>query len=166
MFFFGKFVTRALHAQNQRRYPPLSHPSWSARSIARPPRRTILGHKKDLGSWLIAKGEYEDGEDPLQAALREFSEETGYRPAGPFLPLTQRKQASGKFVDAWATESDWNTSQLVSNTFSMEWPKGSGRVRKFPEVDRAEWFEISEAIRRINPTQAGFIDELVEKLIC
>lgn len=69
-------------------------------------------------------------------------------------------------MDAWATESDWNTSQLVSNTFSMEWPKGSGRVRKFPEVDRAEWFEISEAIRRINPTQAGFIDELVEKLIC
>ena len=120
--------------------------------------------RKDLGSWSIAKGEYEEGEDPLQAALREFFEETGFRLAGPFLPLTQRKQASGKLVDAWATESDWDTSQLVSNSFSMEWPKGSGRVREFPEVDRAEWFEISEAMRRINPAQAGFIDELVEKL--
>ena len=120
--------------------------------------------RKDLGSWSIAKGEYEEGEDPLQAALREFFEETGFRPAGPFLPLTQRKQASGKLVDAWATESDWDPSRLVSNSFSMEWPKGSGRVREFPEVDRAEWFEISEAMRRINPAQAGFIDELVEKL--
>ena len=122
--------------------------------------------RKDLGSWSIAKGEYEEGEDPLQAALREFFEETGFRPAGPFLPLTQRKQASGKLVDAWATESDWDTSRLVSNTFSMEWPKGSGRVREFPEVDRAEWFEISEAMRRINSAQAGFIDELVKKLRC
>ncbi|SFN83382.1 NUDIX domain-containing protein [Nitrosospira briensis] len=120
--------------------------------------------RKDLGSWSIAKGEYEEGEDPFQAALREFSEETGYRPAGPFLPLTQRKQASGKLVDAWAMESDWDTSRLVSNSFSMEWPKGSGRVCEFPEVDRAEWFEISEAIRRINPAQVGFIDELIKKL--
>ncbi|SFN69119.1 Predicted NTP pyrophosphohydrolase, NUDIX family [Nitrosospira briensis] len=120
--------------------------------------------RKDLGSWSIAKGEYEEGEDPLQAALREFFEETGFRPAGPFLPLTQRKQASGKLVDAWVTESDWDPSLLVSNSFTMEWPKGSGRVREFPEVDRAEWFEISEAMRRINPAQAGFIDELVEKL--
>jgi predicted NUDIX family NTP pyrophosphohydrolase len=122
--------------------------------------------RKDLGSWSIAKGEYEEGEDPLHAALREFSEETGFQPAGPFLPLTQCKQASGKLVDAWATESDWDTSLLVSNTFSMEWPKDSGRIREFPEVDRAEWFEISEAIRRINPAQAGFIDELVKKLMC
>jgi predicted NUDIX family NTP pyrophosphohydrolase len=81
--------------------------------------------KKDLGSWSIAKGEYEEGEDPLHAALREFSEETGFRPAGPFLSLTQRMQASGKLVDVWATESDWDTSLLVSNSFSMEWPKDS-----------------------------------------
>ncbi|SEP11549.1 NUDIX domain-containing protein [Nitrosovibrio sp. Nv6] len=120
---------------------------------------------KDLGSWSIAKGEYEEGEEPLQAALREFFEETGHKPTGPFLPLTRRKLASGKLVDAWATESDWDTSHLVSNTFSIEWPKGSG-VREFPEVDRAEWFEISEAIRRIRPAQVGFIDELVEKLMC
>ncbi|SOD40398.1 NUDIX domain-containing protein [Nitrosovibrio sp. Nv4] len=121
---------------------------------------------KDLGSWSIAKGEYEEGEEPFKAALREFFEETGFQPTGPFLPLTQRKLASGKLVDAWATESDWDTSRLVSNTFSIEWPKGSGRVREFPEVDRAEWFEISEAIRRIRPAQVGFIDELVEKLMC
>jgi len=120
--------------------------------------------KKDLGSWSIAKGEYEEGEDPLQAALREFMEETGHQPAGPFLPLAQRKQPGGKLVDAWATESDWDSSRLVSNTFSMEWPKGSGRMQAFPEVDRAEWFEISEAARRILPGQRGFLDELYEKL--
>lgn len=119
---------------------------------------------KDFGTWSIAKGEYEEDEDPLQAALREFFEETGHQPSGPFLALTQRKQPSGKLVDAWATESDWDPSQLVSNTFSLEWPKGSGRVREFPEVDRAEWFEISEAGRRIRPAQAGFLDELHEKL--
>ena len=120
--------------------------------------------KKDLGSWSIAKGEYGEGEDPLQAALREFLEETGHQPAGPFLPLAQRKQLGGKLIDAWATESEWDSSKLVSNTFSMEWPKGSGRVQMFPEVDRAEWFEISEAARRILPGQRGFLDELYEKL--
>lgn len=119
--------------------------------------------KKDLGSWSIAKGEYEEGEDPLQAALREFMEETGHQPAGPFLPLAQRKQPGGKLIDAWATESDWDSSTLVSNTFSMEWPKGSGRMQAFPEVDRAEWFEISEATRRILPGQCGFLDELCKK---
>lgn len=87
---------------------------------------------KDLGSWSIAKGEYQAGEDAFGAALREFREETGYRPAGPFLPLTQRKQPSGKLVDVWASECEWDPAALVSNTFSMEWPKGSGRVREFP----------------------------------
>ncbi|WP_025042169.1 NUDIX domain-containing protein [Nitrosospira briensis] len=119
--------------------------------------------KKDLGSWSIAKGEYEEGEDPLQAALREFMEETGHQPAGPLLPLAQRKQPGGKLIDAWATETDWDSSRLVSNTFSMEWPKGSGKMQAFPEVDRAEWFEISEATRRILPGQRGFLDELCKK---
>ena len=68
------------------------------------------------------------------------------------------------FVDAWATESDWNTADLVSNTFSMEWPKGSGKIQAFPEVDRAEWFDIAEAVRRILPGQRGFLDELAEKV--
>jgi predicted NUDIX family NTP pyrophosphohydrolase len=120
--------------------------------------------KKNLGSWSIAKGEYEEGEDPLQAALREFLEETGHQPAGPFLPLAQRKQPGGKLIDAWATENDWDSSKLISNTFSMEWPKASGRLQAFPEVDRAEWFEISEAAQRILPGQRGFLDELYEKL--
>ena len=120
--------------------------------------------KRDLGSWSIAKGEYEEGEEPLQAALREFFEETGHRPAGPFLPLARRKQPSGKIINAWAAESDWDPSDLVSNTFTMEWPKGSGKVREFPEVDRAEWFDMAEAARRILPGQRGFLDELYEKL--
>ncbi|MDE2365826.1 MAG: NUDIX domain-containing protein [Betaproteobacteria bacterium] len=120
--------------------------------------------RKDLGSWSIAKGEYEDSEDPLQAALREFFEETGHRPAGPFLPLAQRRQPSGKIIDAWAVENDWDPSNLVSNTFSVEWPKGSGKIREFPEVDRAEWFDMAEASRRILPGQRGFLDELHEKL--
>jgi predicted NUDIX family NTP pyrophosphohydrolase len=120
--------------------------------------------RKDLGSWSIAKGEYLEGEDPLQAALREFFEETGHRPAGPFLPLSPRKQPSGKIIDAWAAESDWDASNLVSNTFTIEWPRGSGKVREFPEVDRAEWFDIAEAARRILPGQREFLDELYEKL--
>jgi predicted NUDIX family NTP pyrophosphohydrolase len=117
-----------------------------------------------MGSWSIAKGEYENGEDPLLAALREFFEETGHRPVGPFLPLTQRKQPSGKLIDIWAVESDWNATELVSNTFSMEWPRGSGKISEFPEVDRAEWFDVAEAARRILPGQRGFLDELAEKL--
>jgi predicted NUDIX family NTP pyrophosphohydrolase len=120
--------------------------------------------KKDLGAWSIAKGEYEESEEPFQAALREFFEETGHRPAGPFLPLSERQQPGGKLVIAWAAESAWNPASLVSNTFRMEWPAKSGRIKEFSEVDRAEWFEISEAVRRIHPGQKGFLDELREKL--
>lgn len=120
--------------------------------------------KKDLGAWSIAKGEYDENEDAFAAALREFREETGYQPEGPFMPLMQRKQRSGKRVIAWATECDWDPSGLISNMFSMEWPKGSGNMREFPEVDRAEWFSIAEALRRILPGQRGFIEELYEKL--
>ena len=120
--------------------------------------------KRDLGAWSIAKGEYEENEEPLQAALREFFEETGHQPGGPFLPLSERKQPGGKRVIAWATESDWDPSSLVSNAFTVEWPKGSGRTKEFPEVDRAEWFEISEAARRIHQGQQGFLDELYTML--
>ena len=121
--------------------------------------------KKDLGSWSIAKGECAEGEQPLQTALREFLEKTGHQPAGPFLPLAQRKQPGGKLIDAWATESDWNPSSLVSNTFSLEWPRSSRRIQVFPEIDRAEWFDIAEAMRRILPGQRGFLDELLQKLM-
>src|SRR5689334_22964825 len=120
--------------------------------------------KKDLGFWSIAKGEYGSDEDPLQAALRESFEETGHRFDGPFLPLAPRKQPGGKIITAWAAQGDWDPSGLVSNTFFMEWPKGSGKIREFPEVDRAEWFDVAEAFRRILPAQRGFLDELYEKL--
>ena len=123
-----------------------------------------LWAKKDLGSWSIAKGEYEEGEDPFQAALREFFEETGHHPPGPFLPLTGRRQPSGKLIDVWATESECDPFSMVSNTFRMEWPKGSGRFQEFPEVDRAEWFDISEAAHRLLLGQRGFLDELYKKL--
>jgi predicted NUDIX family NTP pyrophosphohydrolase len=100
----------------------------------------------------------------LQAALREFQEETGHVLTGPFLQLARRRQPSGKLVDAWATETDWDPAELVSNTFTMEWPKGSGKVGEFPEVDRAGWFGFPEAVRRILPGQRGFLEELYEKL--
>ncbi|MEO6823778.1 MAG: NUDIX domain-containing protein [Nitrosospira sp.] len=117
-----------------------------------------------MGAWSIAKGGYKEDEPPFQAALREFFEETGQRPKGPFLPLARRKQPSGKLLDIWATESDWDASNLVSNTFSMEWPKKSGKIREFPEVDRAAWFDMAEATRRIHPGQLGFLQELAGTL--
>ncbi len=119
---------------------------------------------KDLGAWSIAKGEYGENEEAFQAALREFQEETGHTPTGLFLQLAPRKQPSGKVIDVWATETDWDPSNLVSNTFSMEWPKGSGRIQDFPEVDRAEWFNFSDALQRILPGQLGFLEELFDKL--
>jgi predicted NUDIX family NTP pyrophosphohydrolase len=119
---------------------------------------------KDLGAWTIPKGEYDEDEDPLTAARREFREEMGWEPAGEFAPLTPLKQPSGKVISAWAIEGDWNPGLLVSNTFSLEWPRGSGVSRDFPEIDRAAWFDAAEARRRIIAGQAGFIDELERQL--
>jgi predicted NUDIX family NTP pyrophosphohydrolase len=116
--------------------------------------------RKNYGAWSIPKGEYSTDEDPLAAAIREFHEETGCRPQGSLVPLTQVQQASGKLVAAWAINDDWDPSKLRSNTFSMEWPKGSGRLQDFPEVDRAAWFDLAEARRRINPAQRALLDEL------
>ena len=120
--------------------------------------------RKDLGAWTIAKGEYAPDEDPLAAARREFLEETGCAPEGPFVALGSVVQAAGKVVTAWATELDWDPCLLVSNTFFVEWPKGSGRTRSFPEVDRAEWFDLEEAARRILPAQRALLDTLAAKL--
>ena len=120
--------------------------------------------RKDLGAWSIPKGEYPSSEEPLEAAKREFQEETGCQPRGPFTPLTAVKQAGGKEISAWAFEGDWDPAQLRSNTFSMELPKGSGRFREFPEVDRAAWFEVPEARRRINAGQVRLLDELLNQL--
>ena len=116
--------------------------------------------RKDLGSWSIPKGEVAPGEDLLSAARREFREETGMDPTGTPFPLGQVKQAGGKVVHAFALEGDFDPSSLKSNTFSVEWPKGSGQLRDFPEVDRAAWFALAEARRRILTTQVPLLDVL------
>jgi predicted NUDIX family NTP pyrophosphohydrolase len=119
--------------------------------------------KKDLGAWTIPKGEVAEGEDELTTARREFEEETGFRAEGPFHALGSVKQKAGKVVHAWAFEGDCDPAALRSNTFRVQWPPGSGQWRTFPEVDRAEWFDLAEARRRINPAQAALLDAL-EKL--
>jgi predicted NUDIX family NTP pyrophosphohydrolase len=119
---------------------------------------------KDLGSWSIPKGEYEASEDALEAAKREFIEETGFVCGDCFIPLGTLKQRSGKLVSAWAFEGDCDSGQLVSNVFEMEWPPRSGKLQSFPEADRAAWFEIEEARRRIAEGQLKFLDELKGKL--
>lgn len=117
--------------------------------------------KKDLGSWSLPKGEIEEGEQPLQVAKREFTEETGLPIDGEFRQLEPLKQRGGKVVHAWAIEADCDAAQIRSNMFSMEWPPKAGRMQQFPEVDRAQWFSISEARKRILASQLGFIDQLV-----
>jgi predicted NUDIX family NTP pyrophosphohydrolase len=123
-----------------------------------------LWAKKDLGAWSIPKGEYGSGEDPLEAARREFEEETGFRVTGPLLPLTRVRQPGGKEVLAWAVEGDADAAAVRSNTFSMEWPPRSGRKVEFPEVDRAAWFDVDEARRKILKGQLPLLDEL-ERLL-
>jgi len=120
--------------------------------------------RKDLGAWTIPKGEIDPGEDPVSAARREFREEIGLDVTAPVEPLGQIKQPGGKIVLIWAAEGDFDPARLASNTFEMEWPKGSGHVRIFPEVDRAAWFDLGEARRRILPGQAPFLEALVTSL--
>jgi predicted NUDIX family NTP pyrophosphohydrolase len=115
---------------------------------------------KDLGAWSIPKGEYGASEDPLEAARRELEEETGIRAAGPLVPLSKVRQAGGKEVLAWAVEGDADAAAIRSNTFSMEWPPRSGRSVEFPEVDRAGWFGMEEARRKILKGQLPFLDEI------
>lgn len=119
---------------------------------------------KDAGAWSIPKGEYTEGEDPLDAAKREFREETGFDAQGEFLPLGQIKQPSSKMITAFAVEGDCSPAAIRSNTFSIEWPPKSRRQQEFPEVDRAEWFSLEEARERIVKGQAGFLDRLVAKI--
>jgi predicted NUDIX family NTP pyrophosphohydrolase len=120
--------------------------------------------KKDAGAWSIPKGEYPEGEDPLDGARREFQEETGRTPDGDLIPLTEIRQSGGKYVKAWAMETDFDASTIVSNTFFLEWPPKSGKQQEFPEVDRAGWFSIETAREKILPAQAVFLDELISKL--
>ncbi len=123
-----------------------------------------LWAKKDEGAWSIPKGEIDADEDPLAAARREFEEELGSSVSGDFVTLAPIRQASGKLVYAWAVEADFDTATFTSGTFSMEWPPRSGRQQEFPEVDRAEWFTIDEAKRKINKGQVPLLDEC-EQLI-
>ena len=120
--------------------------------------------KKDLGAWSIPKGEYSEDEDPLNAAEREFEEETGFVASGDFLPLQAIKQRSGKVVRAWAFRGDCVPEELKSNTFSMEWPPKSGKQQEFPEIDRGAWFSSATAKKKILASQADLIDELCRLL--
>lgn len=120
--------------------------------------------KKDAGAWSIPKGEFEDPEDPLAAARREFAEETGGTPGGEPIELTPLRQPGGKTVFAWAMEGDFDPDELRSNRFAMEWPPRSGRTQEFPEVDRAGWFSPEEARAKILKGQIGFVDQLLARL--
>ena len=140
--------------------------------------------RKDLGAWSIPKGEYEDGEDPQAAALREFEEETGSSfsptpapdsatsptpasnsaaPTPALIPLGEVKQRNGKIVTGWAAPGSFDVATLTSNTFQLDWPKGTG-LREFPEVDRAAWFRPAEARTKLVPAQAEFVDRLIAHL--
>jgi len=120
--------------------------------------------KKDDGAWSIPKGEIEEGEDPLAAAKREFQEETGQVAEGEPIPLEPLRQPSGKTVHAWALRGELDPTLLKSSTFSLEWPPRSGRRQEFPEVDRAEWFSLETAERKILSGQSGFLRQLREKV--
>ena len=120
--------------------------------------------RKDTGAWTLPKGEIEAGEDALACALREFREETGCAPTGPFAPLGEVRQKSGKRVSAWTFEGDLDPALLESNLFEMEWPPRSGELRHFPEVDRVEWFDLHAARAKLLPAQLPFLERLAQAL--
>ena len=119
---------------------------------------------KDDGAWSIPKGLPEQGETALETARREFREETGFVVEGTFIPLGKLKQPSGKIIHAWALEQDLDVTRIHSNTFNLEWPRHSGTVREYPEIDDGGWFSLDEARRKITAGQAGFLDRLQEHL--
>ena len=120
--------------------------------------------RRDAGAWTIPKGLAEEGEEPLTAACREFEEETGLVPRGPFIPLGSVRQKAGKVVHSWAWEGDADPATVTSNTMQTEWPRGSGRWLTFPEVDRCAWFNAAVARAKINPAQSALIDRLETEL--
>ena len=121
---------------------------------------------REAGAWSIIKGELAEGEEPLAAALREFGEETGLAVSGPFVPLAPVRQAGGKVVIAYAIEAPELDPALVrSNTFPVEWPRGSGKFRHYPEIERAAWLAPAEARGLIVKGQAALLDELVSRLL-
>ncbi|MGJ5181300.1 NUDIX domain-containing protein [Bradyrhizobium oligotrophicum] len=116
---------------------------------------------KDLGAWSIPKGEFGAGETAEAVARREFAEELGSELTAPLVALGEIRQRGGKVVDAFAAEIDLDADAISSNEFELEWPPRSGRMQRFPEVDRAAWFDLAEARARINPAQAALLDRLV-----
>ena len=120
--------------------------------------------KKDQGAWSIPKGEFDDIEDPLDAAKREFEEETGMKISGEFIDLNPIKQKSGKIVYAWAIEGNIDPAKIKSNEFEIEWPPKSGKMKTFPEIDKAEWFNLHDAKKKIIESQSALIRELAMKL--
>ncbi len=120
--------------------------------------------RKDAGAWSIPKGLVTAKEDPLAAAKREFREETGFEVDGDFMALGALRQPSGKIIHVWALEGDLDVTKVKSNTFTLEWPPHSGVIRAYPEIDRAAWFDVEEARKKIVKGQRGFIDALVEEL--
>jgi predicted NUDIX family NTP pyrophosphohydrolase len=128
----------------------------------------LIGHpggpfwaRKDDGAWSIPKGEYTDGEDPWAAAQREFEEEVGFAPPiGPRIDLGSVKQPSGKVLTVFAVRADLDITDAHSNTFELEWPKGSGRLRQFPEIDRLDWFAITKARVKLLKGQLPVLDRL------
>jgi predicted NUDIX family NTP pyrophosphohydrolase len=119
---------------------------------------------KDAGAWSIPKGLPEGEEPGLETARREFREETGFEVDGDFIELGVLRQASGKIVHAWALQGDLDVERIRSNTFTLEWPRRSGTLREYPEVDTGGWFSLTEARSKINPGQAEFLERLQEKL--
>ncbi|HEX2532228.1 MAG TPA: NUDIX domain-containing protein [Chitinophagaceae bacterium] len=119
---------------------------------------------RETGAWTIPKGEFGPGEEPLAAALREFREETGFSPSGPFVALQPIRQKAGKLVFAWAAGGDLDAAAIRSNTMRMEWPYRSGKWITIPEVDKGGWFRLEEAMEKINPAQAALVDELAQRL--
>lgn len=120
--------------------------------------------KKDEGAWSIPKGEFDDNENPLQAARREFKEETGFTANGEMIPLEPLRQSNAKIVYAWAMKGDFNPTLLKSNMFAIEWPPKSGKQQEFPEIDRVAWYSLEEASHKILKGQAAFLKQLQEKL--
>jgi predicted NUDIX family NTP pyrophosphohydrolase len=120
--------------------------------------------KKDDGAWSIPKGEFNESEEPLAAAKREFQEETGIKISGEFIQLNPIKQKAGKMVYAWAVEGDIDPAKVKSNSFEIEWPPRSGKMKSFPEIDKAAWFHVGDAQKKIIAAQSAFIKELESKI--